>query len=194
MQHVGNVGDAEPVDDRGHLGQRGQVGRAPAVMFGRALGVQSRRRWDHAGGKRQVASGGAAAGDNLGQIEVVLGGVLRHPMQRAEAVFDGGRRERDLSQPVLDVDDGEAHLHVWQALEHPVLFGAGDPAATMNHEDDGGGRLRIERAHDIELELKIVGSAVDDVWDDLVALGNEHGGALLGSQLGRADSSENDQK
>ena len=141
-----------------------------------------------------MASSGAARSDDLAEIEIIFLRIVRHPVQRAETVLDGSGRERNVRQTVLDVDDGEAHLHVRQTFEEAIFLAAVDPAATVNDQDDGRRCFGFLWTIDVELELVIVGDAINDVRGDFEIVGDDHRGPLLGRELGSGDARECEQE
>jgi hypothetical protein len=134
LHQVRDVGDPEPVDH----GRHPHLGLV-SVGAARSLGVRHRTAAvepgagrEHAGGEGQVPPGRAPGHDDARRVEAVLLRVSQHPAQRAAAVFDRTGRERHPSQPVLDVDDGEAHLEIGEQVEdHGVLVAPTQPPPWM---------------------------------------------------------------
>ena len=82
VEQIADVGDAVPIDDRGHARQ----------WRARALAIETGAGGNHRGRQREVTAGGVSGRHDASDIEVVGLGVLRDPSQRAQAILDRRRR------------------------------------------------------------------------------------------------------
>src|SRR5207249_11740623 len=117
----------------------------------------------HSRRERRMAACRVAAYDEPFGIEVVLLGMRDHPPQRAAAVFDRGRRERDVREAVLHVYDRIAHAEKAQSSQEARFFRAADPPAAVDVDDGGNRRLRPPRVH-VELSFPPVCPLVHQIW------------------------------
>ena len=74
LNQADDVGDAIPVDDRGHLQfrHRGRAGGPGTVAVTGALAVETGRGGQHTGRERQMAAGRVAGQHDAVDVEVVL--------------------------------------------------------------------------------------------------------------------------
>src|SRR5262249_28326259 len=96
-------------------------------------------------------------------------GVANNPVQGTTAVLDGRRGRRILGQPVLHVDDREAHLEVREDDEIMLLLVLPHPSAAVDEHQYRGRSRRVARAVDIQPQIRVVLGSINDVGlDDIV--------------------------
>src|ERR1700722_20862917 len=122
-----------------------------------------------------MTAGRMAGGDDPGDVEVVLFGVANSPPERAAAIFDGGRCGRNIGHAIFDVDDVPASLKIRKQLRGGAGAVTEDPTAAVNVDHRGNRLFGGLIAPKVELELKIILGAVDDIGIDDVFVAGEFG-------------------
>ena len=160
VDDVIHIGDAEPIDDGGNLRQRGAC----------AFTIQTGCVRNDAGRQREMTACGFACKDDAIRIDVVGLRLIRDLPERAQAVFDGRRRNRQTGETIFDVHDVPSHFQPRDERHQGSFFRAGGPETSVHVND---GRLRIGRiAAFVDVELCFVAACgqVGQIWKYLVLI------------------------
>src|SRR6266566_3806973 len=93
LDYVVNVRDAEPVDDGCNLREGGAC----------ALAVEAGSLGDDPGRQSEMTARGFARKHDASRVDVVGFGLIMDIAQSAQAVFNGGGRNRDAREAVFNV-------------------------------------------------------------------------------------------